>query len=103
MQQKFVGWCNQENMLRRLDLEESMPITLAGGWQMQYQLLMPVFAFIGGNLTSVLHREQTPMYRCMGLMGVAKVLHASVVYIKMLVWWQGTTAWCISLTGLDRC
>ena len=46
-QQKFVGWCNQEQMLRRLDIEESMPVTLAGGWQMQMQMqkqgLVPVF------------------------------------------------------------
>ena len=43
-QQKFVGWCNQEQLLRRLDIGESMPVALAGGWQTQVQRLVPVFS-----------------------------------------------------------
>ena len=59
--QKFVGWCNQEQMLRRLDIQESMPITLAGGWQMQNHLLVPDFSLCWRNMMA-LHCAQTAHY-----------------------------------------
>ena len=74
-QQKFVGWCNQEQMLRRLDIEESMPVTLAGGWQMQMQKqgLVPVFGPFRSSMTAMC-QEQRAKKRGIGRIGVAKVL-----------------------------